>query len=204
MVMDVVATRDIQPDEEVFIDYGEEWDAAWEEHVRNWRSPCHGSRMSSLFIAEMNDDKFFPKYHEWSDDHFSVCAQQEYSEFVETKPITAEGKENQDSSTQHPQEITLEDEGFKYSSSDARRVPCKIVKADPETETFKVILFYAHRSEVEIHPSMPEKDLEFLPKPYRSDMHLSGAFRHEIKIPDDMFPRHWMDLMDGSAKTTEK
>ena len=34
---DLVATRDIEMGEEVFLDYGPEWDVAWESHVRTYR-----------------------------------------------------------------------------------------------------------------------------------------------------------------------
>ena len=33
---DIVAIRDLQPGEEVLIDYGQEWEEAWNEHVSNW------------------------------------------------------------------------------------------------------------------------------------------------------------------------
>lgn len=40
--MEVVATRDIAPDEELYLDYGDEWEEAWQTHVREWE-PLEGS-----------------------------------------------------------------------------------------------------------------------------------------------------------------
>jgi len=34
--LEVVATRDIVPGEEVLIDYGRDWETAWQDHVQNW------------------------------------------------------------------------------------------------------------------------------------------------------------------------
>merc|ERR1719410_1713704 len=34
---DVIATRDIKQDEEIFIDYGSLWEHAWTRHVHNWQ-----------------------------------------------------------------------------------------------------------------------------------------------------------------------
>ena len=34
---DYVALRDIEEGEEVFMDYGDDWIAAWEAHVANWK-----------------------------------------------------------------------------------------------------------------------------------------------------------------------
>lgn len=36
LFMDLVATRDIQPGDEIFLDYGDEWVAAWDDHVEAW------------------------------------------------------------------------------------------------------------------------------------------------------------------------
>ena len=37
IILEVVALRDIQPGEELFLDYGAEWDAAWKKHVQEWK-----------------------------------------------------------------------------------------------------------------------------------------------------------------------
>ena len=37
--IDFVATQDILPGEEVFLDYGSEWETAWDTYVRDWRPP---------------------------------------------------------------------------------------------------------------------------------------------------------------------
>ena len=35
--MELIALRDIQPDEERFLDCGDEWEAAWQDHLSNWK-----------------------------------------------------------------------------------------------------------------------------------------------------------------------
>jgi hypothetical protein len=39
LMLDFVATRDIEAGEEVLIDYGEEWEMAWRKHLQSWRPP---------------------------------------------------------------------------------------------------------------------------------------------------------------------
>lgn len=34
--LEVIATRDIMPGDEIFLDYGLEWEAAWNQHVHSW------------------------------------------------------------------------------------------------------------------------------------------------------------------------
>lgn len=46
----------------------------------------------------------------------------------------------------------------------------------------------------------PRESIRFVDKPYMSDQHLDSAFRHEIDLPDDMFPLHWRnDYVDGKT-----
>ncbi|KAL7564582.1 hypothetical protein ACA910_017928 [Epithemia clementina (nom. ined.)] len=54
---EIYALRDIAPGEEVFIDYGEAWEQAWEEHVRQWKPRSVPKNWISAKEAnEMNDE----------------------------------------------------------------------------------------------------------------------------------------------------
>eukprot|EP00548_Thalassiothrix_antarctica_P010222 CAMPEP_0194155524 /NCGR_PEP_ID=MMETSP0152-20130528/64960_1 /TAXON_ID=1049557 /ORGANISM="Thalassiothrix antarctica, Strain L6-D1" /LENGTH=284 /DNA_ID=CAMNT_0038862469 /DNA_START=83 /DNA_END=934 /DNA_ORIENTATION=- len=197
MVMDVIATRDIAQDEEIFIDYGKEWEDAWIDHERRWRSPCNNGRMSSIFIKEMNDDKYNTSYHNWSDNHFIVCSKPEKSKFKivyisqnATSPsYTKEG----DLITNNFNGIDFNDQGFKYTGDTLKtnRYPCKIWNTDFKKRTMKVVLFFGAESAIEIQTALPDSQVTFVPKPFKSDMHLPDAFRHEIEIPDEIFPHQW-------------
>jgi len=201
MVMDVVATRAILPDEEVFIDFGEEWEAAWAAHVQNWESPCqavNGTRvLSALVINEMNEDKFDSALWTWSTDHLTVCKKGGSAvsrTVIITEDTTSASSGDGNIVTDSYEGIDVGDDGFKYSSHDDLRMPCKIRKANEDTGTFEAVLFLDHHSSIEIHLEMPAHNVQFIPKPFKSDMHLPGSFRHEMKIPDEIFPLHWMDL----------
>lgn len=39
--------------------------------------------------------------------------------------------------------------------------------------------------------TLPPDSLQYINNPCKSDMHWKGAFRHEIHIPDDVFPDLW-------------
>lgn len=39
LILELVALRDLHPGEELFMDYGDEWEAAWKSHVANWKPP---------------------------------------------------------------------------------------------------------------------------------------------------------------------
>jgi hypothetical protein len=42
---------------------------------------------------------------------------------------------------------------------------------------------------------VPRQAIHFRNKPYTSDMLQSFAFRHDMRIPDDMFPLRWRNLL---------
>ena len=122
MVFDVVATRDIAVDEEVLIDYGEEWEIAWNSHVNSFVSPCKGDVKrvhSSLAVYSMNQDKFNNQFHKWSKDHFTVCREKGKSEnssaiwiYLEEKQRTVSVKGNDFSVDTSFQDIRWDDEGL--------------------------------------------------------------------------------------------
>jgi hypothetical protein len=41
---------------------------------------------------------------------------------------------------------------------------------------------------------LPHDAFEFSDAPYTADTFLRNAFRHDIRIPDDMFPNAWKNL----------
>ena len=50
------------------------------------------------------------------------------------------------------------------------------------------------RGERHIVTEMPREAICFTDKPYSTDQYLATAFRHEIGLPEGVFPTAWMDL----------
>eukprot|EP00559_Dactyliosolen_fragilissimus_P002967 CAMPEP_0184861702 /NCGR_PEP_ID=MMETSP0580-20130426/6320_1 /TAXON_ID=1118495 /ORGANISM="Dactyliosolen fragilissimus" /LENGTH=811 /DNA_ID=CAMNT_0027359289 /DNA_START=195 /DNA_END=2630 /DNA_ORIENTATION=+ len=42
--------------------------------------------------------------------------------------------------------------------------------------------------------NIPERFIRYVDKPYTSDVHTRGTFRHPIHIPNNIFPQQWKDL----------
>ena len=135
----------------------------------------------------MNDDKFNERYHEWSDDHFTVCTTKESSISDSNSEIIArltpdsavDGEEGELSSWNY---ITYGHEGFDLASRSETWTPCQILGYDKDNVgTFDVILFTTRnrnggimdRDEhlLERRRLLLANDLKFLNKPYKSDMH---------------------------------
>lgn len=56
--IDYIALRDIEPGEEILIDYGSAWEQAWQEHVQNWVPPegATAYRSASDLNADQSSD----------------------------------------------------------------------------------------------------------------------------------------------------
>ena len=54
---DYVAIRDIHPGEEVMLDYGAEWDAAWTHHVQNWQPMENADKFVDASELNCLDDR---------------------------------------------------------------------------------------------------------------------------------------------------
>lgn len=229
IALDIVATRDIEVDEEVFIDYGIKWEEAWKMHLQNWQSPCSKdggvASHSSRAIRLMNDDKSNPKYYPWSKDRFTVCGVNWNA--VKVKDVIFVIHENEtitpylNALVQEQRagkayqvglaNITWHHPGFQYARLAAvnRRLPCVIIGDNGRNEekpTLQVAIlgpkwrgggvahFISTPRPMKIVSDYPVKDIEFMNRPFKSDMHWKGAFRHPINIPDDIFPPQWKDL----------
>ena len=228
LMFDFVATRDILPDEEILIDYGEEWESAWNLHVKNFKSPCSNGFSSclnsSMAIDLINEDKFNPKYHNWGHTYFSVCS-------YRSKPSDNQSLITLLPTNDHENMIRSDDEnyeggselstvynyrysfrgikydhyGFDLASRADSWYPCMILNTDEEEQTFDVMYFtyeeppeFPEGAILRRAHAIPPDEVRFINKPYMSDMHWRGAFRHEMKIPDHIFPPLWKDLSEDS------
>lgn len=53
LILEVVALRDIQPGEELYMDYGHDWEEAWNKHVQEWK-PVKGA-FDYVYPEEMDE-----------------------------------------------------------------------------------------------------------------------------------------------------
>ena len=52
LLIDFVATRDIKPKEEIYIDYGTTWQNAWDTHVQQWSSPPNAEAYAPAYVMD--------------------------------------------------------------------------------------------------------------------------------------------------------
>jgi len=198
-MIDVIATRDIALGEEVLLDYGEEWEEAWEEHLNGWKADID----ALISLKDMSGDGrsiLIRTVQEQQDDPYpssvgTVCLY-EVNMVTKTKlggdrlllwkPLTS----------------------VAYGWSPESWRPCDIVSRERSTGvsgehaytyTADMKNYHGIRTENSIaeYPhivhAVPRFAIKFTYKPYWSNQHLKNAFRHSIGLPDGLYPAAWLD-----------
>jgi len=176
-----VALRDIKEGEEVFMDYGPEWEAAWEEHVQNWK-PLAGSE--DYLHSTQIDEPFLRTQAEQTANPYpstvqtmclaSYTTDEETGDYVFT-PMLRETTYRWycDVIERHGSE----EEGYTYD------VDLRIDEGEqPASE--------ADQEWVHVKNFAPDS-VFLMDRVFSNDWHLPGAFRQPIAIPDDVMPPAW-------------
>lgn len=205
LYMDIVATRDIQPGEEIFFDYGEPWQAAWDQHVANFESV---------------KDQYSPDFQsarDWNtQNHDAVLRTEEeqevdpYPSHFELKCIVKEGPPdlieaiwNQENVPAKPCRI------MGRSEAENGRMFYKVLYKDIRTsqdesseQTIRSInrLQWDDKTPKWLH----REALRFMDRAYTTDMWLPHAFRHPIGFPDDIFPDAWRGTFLSSQDSMDE
>lgn len=196
LLMELVATRDIKEGEEVVMDYGKEWEAAWNAHVKVWESKVASGDLPNPWPTRSADvtleykSKPFPTVKEGADYPENV---RQMCFLVIKDVLEVPGLKR----------WTIPKKGAMYD--DENLFDCRIVERIELMEDKPVDGSLAYNYTVEWFDEedpqgtkviqVPHKAIVFVDKPLTSDQFVKEAFRHEIGIPDDIFPKGpWRNL----------
>ena len=203
--------------EEVFIDYGIEWEKAWEEHVNSW-TPPRPPTGHWITAKEANDNKeeilsefISGDLREVVDHPYLFTACQYYASEADEHEVY---KEPYDEWRDESDEKILawyadssEGYGYYYDAGydihgDFSHWPCSVLYEE-QVGTYTVRIHqspYEHTMPWEendvprILTSYSRANIHYFVKPFAADQFLPGAFRKELGIPNEMFPEHWKNL----------
>ena len=188
LMMDFVAIRDIKEGEEIYIDYGHEWQDAWDDHVAN---------LAAMDNEDNDGIDYFPIELLNSKQHV-VKTEEEQMGNPYAKNVLVHCHIPGD----FLKEANVEKEyiWFEYGAlyrMDKNSRECTVQERYQSPDTNETL--YRARIKVDesrsiLVDSIPRRAIEFLDRPYTSDQHLTNAFRHEIVIPSNLMPEQWMDL----------
>ena len=211
--MEIVALRDIEPGEEVFIDYGQEWEIAWETHVQNWKPPQrHGMYMSA---TEANADpeealkRFLSNDLRKIVEHTNLWTGCVYFDHtLDSSDITTDGDPDWWMKLSDRELLgTYSTDGSGYLSQynthyEDSHWDCQVIAPDAGGQTYTVRILMHNKYAPIFLTNFPRESIHFFHNLYGSDQHLPGAFRHHIGIPEEMMPVHWKNRLDNNEEPT--
>ena len=188
LAMELVAMRDISPGEEVFLDYGQDWEDAWNQHVGQWQ-PVVGAQ------NHMTGDQLYE-----SEDVLRTAFEQIENPYPPNVRLRIdESVVGTNRWKAHWRKGTLK--GY-FRDQDKYRYRCDILRrtedAQGNTLYTGIVLYKDDDDESKYNPkhfyNVPKEAFSFADEPYTSDMHLPNAFRQPMGIPDDLLPEAWKNV----------
>lgn len=184
IAMDVIATHDIKQGEEVLLDYGPEWESAWKAHVESWK-PIEGSEFY-IDAYTLNKDNSRPLRTAY--------------ELLERPLPGVELRCNSAYASKrwkrfYPGQMDdFHDSGKSYQ--------CDILHVQKDGHgnyLYTAVMWSPDPSGGEPKlkgklNKVPRQAFGYYNLHWTTDQFLPNAFRHDIRIPDDLFPKAWKNL----------
>jgi hypothetical protein len=170
------ALRDIGPDEEIFIDYGKDWQEAWNQHAKEFKS----LRGKDYVAAADYLEKFKPK----------TLKEQETDPYPSNLQTVCHFPRKRTNNCWLPCDIEARSE-----VGDKTYYTAAYISAKYEVDAKKMVAYEACaydkeqiRSEV-----IPPDAITVVDKWGTQDFFMSNAFRHEIGVPKGFYPELWKE-----------
>ena len=179
LLLELVATRDIEEGDEILLDYGDSWQAAWDQYVKTFVPPTGDYEYARVANEQM---KLLRTPQELMANPYpsnlrTTC----FYKFLPT--------------SHSPDHWTVPEYQFQ------NLYPCRVL----ERHNNNVYTVLVNNPESGLNPTkipanhivtnVPRRAIRLDDKQHSSDQNLVNAFRHEIQIPDEIFPSAWRDLV---------
>ena len=179
LAFEMVATRPIQKGEEVFLDYGEAWEEQWARHVKEWEPAPDAESYIPAFELRETETRLKTVFEQIEDPYPPNVELECLEQFF------------------HPS-WHAEYESGELKLSDGRRSVDILRYEEYDGEFYYTVVDY---DDDEIHEDLPREAFRFVDLPHTTDMFLENAFRHDIRIPNEMFPGAWKNKKFSETKS---
>ncbi|GKY92838.1 hypothetical protein MPSEU_000253400 [Mayamaea pseudoterrestris] len=189
-VFQIVAVQDIKKGDEVLINYGAKWEEAWQKYKRARRKTSWTQR--AMDVAKEYADKPYPVDLKvgkipYPEGVITAC-------FIKAEEVE-DGRPKVNTQDQQILQWTGPRTDADMNGMDL--VICDLVDRDMDEKgsyTYTVKARVKGTNEIAQVEGVAHAAVTLTDRPYTSDMHAPGAFRHWIEIDDQRFPQHWRDL----------
>lgn len=193
LLIEYVALRPIEAGEEILLDYGAQFEQALQEHVAAFK---------------VGQDTDYVSAAEWAvkggDSTIRTVTEQEVNPYPNNLQTACFFAPLEDALATEVDEITTLEWSVHSSQTLSCLRPCTIVaraKSDGK-DVYEAVLFPMGRYSEPIecgelpdggrHVSgLPATAIIIMDRPYTTDLHQKGVFRHEIGVPEGFFPEDW-------------
>ncbi len=178
LTWEYIALRDIAEGEEIFLDYGPAWVAAWKQHVAQWK-PHDDPSVTEVELNAKFDSILLTVAEEFSSrttkhpPNVELMCREEYRLMRGLRPSEKE---------QHRCRIRLRTDDLRYVAE----IVTWVDKKSTEMCFLRV---------KEVLWDLPRDAFVFRDMPYTRDHAQYWSFRHELTIPDDLFPAVWRNRL---------
>jgi hypothetical protein len=179
-MIEIVALRDIKPNEEIFIDYGQGWEEAWSKHVESWNpTEEHQEYISAedylkngAYTVRTTEEQ---KENPYPSNLQLVCIFPGRKGETDCRlPCDIDERIDDDGESHYDVSYKL-----KVHNTTAKRMIAWDICAIGRDELYA--------------DSISAEDITLIDKWATKDQHLDFAFRHEIGVPEKFSPSLWME-----------
>jgi hypothetical protein len=191
LLMELVALRDIAPGEEIYLDYGSDWQTAFDSHI--WPAPSDSS--SPYTPAHVMDEVATKVRTDQEQVEFPYASNLGISCFYDFQGDSSSVPTGSSGGvTTIPWNFTRR----VFDWSNLR--PCSIMQRHESAGgSHAYTVRIRNRAPASVVPKMhvvskvPRQAIRFYNQPYTTDTHLPYAFRHWIGLDEGVFPEAWLD-----------
>mmetsp|Transcript_30722 Transcript_30722/g.66428 ORF Transcript_30722/g.66428 Transcript_30722/m.66428 type:complete len:642 (+) Transcript_30722:93-2018(+) len=187
LAFEYVAISDIRPGDEITVDYGREWEDAWLEHMERWTGPDKDAE-TYILPQELNANYSIP-----------IPTYEEDNNTMVGKTIRAECHFMRESAENHTQKVwQWTEKDMNGGKHEVRRVIDRKQLPSDQSYVYTVELAIQTHGKDPVPNTVvgvPRKALSFTHTEYQSDSLIQGVFRHEMMIPDEIFPNAWKNIV---------
>jgi len=211
IIMEVVALRDIEQGEEIFLDYGDDWQKAWDAHVETWNQKVKRGDLPNPWptrALDMNQEyktKQYPTASEleqlgqYPDTVRQVC-------FLVVQAIKGGKDENTKQWGISKKGNVIDDDNIFDCSIQERFGPFEDEQPSPIGGLpYNYTVTWTDKEDQVVQVlNVPHSAIVFIDQPNTSDQFVKEAFRHYIAIPDDVFPQVWKDRLVNNVEVDDE
>ena len=204
LLMDIVALRDISEGEEVTIDYGEAWRNAWDSHVADWEAASeeahymaaedYNKQQQGTVIRTVQEQRHSP----YPENMEAFCFYQVHNYDPTRELQTFSWDEDFEHNCFRPC-VVLERYQKEISSDNSFYYTIELLPQHDE----RVIEHCVIGNNPYVVSDVPQEAIRVVDRPYTTDVFLLQAFRHEISVPQGMYPENWKRKKLRSRKSSK-